>query len=98
MNNVKFAQLISYLSGCTGTIFSSEQIEAIEGSIKNMDDAKFQPATHDQIVIAAGNQVKEMLYAMHQNKKIEAIKACRMLTGFNLKDAKDAIEMAMAPQ
>lgn len=39
--------------------------------------------------------VVEMLYAMAQNHKIEAIKICRTLTGRGLKDAKDLICNAM---
>ena len=98
MDVVKFTQLVSYLSVVTNTYFSSDQIEAIKGTIDQMTNIKFEPATHEQIKEAAGNQVMEMLRAMHDGKKIEAIKACRMLTGYGLKEAKDAIEWAMAPR
>ena len=42
--------------------------------------------------------VERMLRALHENKKIEAIKYCRALTGLGLKEAKDLIEAATSPE
>lgn len=44
--------------------------------------------------IVAPRDVLEMLAAMRDGKKIEAIKYCRTLTGYGLKESKDLIESA----
>lgn len=46
----------------------------------------------------SSRDVIEMMTAMGTCHKIEAIKYCRMLTGYGLKEAKDMVEAAMNPQ
>lgn len=101
MNTIKFAQLVSNITRQHAISFTEDELQdmldTIEAGIKSTEVVVSKP-THDQIVAAAGAEVKLMLESMRTGKKIEAIKACRMLTGYGLKEAKDAIEMAQTPQ
>lgn len=47
--------------------------------------------------IPSSADVVFMLQSMANNKKIEAIKMCRQMTGYGLKESKDLIEAASAP-
>jgi len=98
MDKIKFAQLIAYVARQHAISFTTDELtdmyEIIEAGTKQTE-IKFEPATHDQIAASAGSHVQFMMNAMRDNKKIEATKACRMLTGLGLKEAKDMVELAM---
>ena len=48
--------------------------------------------------IPSSSDVIEMMSGMATGRKIEAIKFCRSLTGYGLKEAKDMVEAVMNPQ
>lgn len=101
MDHIKFAQLVANIAKQHAISFTTDELTDMLATIEAgtaQSETKYEPATHDQIVAEAGRQVQDMLSAMHNYNKIEAIKACRMLTGIGLKEAKDAIEMAMNPR
>src|SRR5262249_28182589 len=57
---------------------------------------KLYEATHSEngfrIDVAT---VEDMLKSMAHNRRIDAIKACRIITGYSLEEAKNLIEQAM---
>lgn len=97
MDAIKFAQLISYISNVAGCTLATESVQSIYGTIENLTKIENAPSTHEQIRTACGHEVATMLIAMRDRKLIDAIKACRMLTGLGLKEAKDMIEEARRP-
>lgn len=58
----------------------NQRLVALEGKV----DAPAQSDTFKML--------DRMLQAMHDERKIEAIKECRALTGYGLKESKDLIE------
>ena len=89
LNNIKFARLISYISSWSKSDLSLHQIECIEECVKDI----INPPTDTTMTTAqVRNEVDTMFSAYAKGQKIEAIKAYRTLTGYGLKESKDAIE------
>jgi ribosomal protein L7/L12 len=85
LDRLAFATLIAFIA-----MKSKHMLEA--GDIKDLDnliDIKMPDVATDQV---NPNRIDEMLAAISDNHKIEAIKAYRSLTGSGLKESKDAIE------
>lgn len=85
MNTVKFAALVSWLTQCraqSDVKFSEYELETLQQYISNLTEPnKF-----------AETEIENLLKAMKNGQKIEAIKAYRALTEMGLKESKDAIE------
>ena len=74
------------------------QLDRIEGMLETLLGTVGHAADHADMYmnrIETRKLVVEMFAAMQTGRKIEAIKAYRMLTGDGLKDSKDAIERIM---
>lgn len=67
----------------------TERREKAESAVADLRNAGPVPSSRD---------VVEMMSAMAQGRKIEAIKYCRALTNYGLKEAKDMVEAAQSPQ
>ena len=80
MEKIKFAQLIAWLARTTGHNFDSYEIREIDGIIAH-------PADRDAVI--------EMIASMASGQFITAIKNYRAITGYGLKESKEAIEAAM---
>lgn len=97
MNHIKFAQMVAEIARQHAISFTTDELAdmfaTIEAGIEK-PKIEFQPATHDQIAKAASIEVATMMRAMADNKLMDAIRACRMLTGLGLKEAKDMVEAA----
>lgn len=91
LDRLKFATLIGYIGYRTQFPFSKYDIAEIDELI-DIDvipvevPGKADPAT-----------VNELMRAIHAGEKIAAIKAYRTLTGYGLKEAKDAVENGWPP-
>jgi ribosomal protein L7/L12 len=84
MDPVKFACLISYLAGVTRHQLSQDEIS----NIYNLG-CDMQLRSQHQCNV---NELYVMMAAMKDGRKIDAIKSHRVLTGFGLKESKDAVE------
>ena len=90
LSRTAFARLISYLSHNAGIEFGEFDIENIDAMITFEEPAKLSdilPAPK-----ASAVDVDSLLAAFHDGNRIEAIKAYRALTGYGLKESKDAVE------
>lgn len=88
MDTLKFAELISYITMlCDGNHAGG----LAEYHIKNIH-TYITPA----IPTAGSINLQPLFAAMESNRKIEAIKAYRTLTGEGLKESKDAVETVMS--
>jgi ribosomal protein L7/L12 len=85
MDRLKFAALISYITALRndGGTLQDYEIERIDNMTK-------LPVGEPVRVPCV--EVDNLLRAIKDNKKIEAIKAYRTLTGAGLKESKDAVE------
>lgn len=96
LSRTAFARLISYLSHNAGVEFAEFDIENIDAMITFEEPAKLSdilPAPK-----ASAVDVDSLLAAFKAGTKIEAIKAYRTLTGYGLKETKDAIESYWVPK
>ena len=84
--NHNFTLLVGRLSANLGRPFVLGEIEALSEYI----DQQYKPATTTTYVNDAS--VNNLLHAIQGQRKIEAIKEYRSLTGIGLKESKDAIE------
>lgn len=84
--NMNDSLLISYVTSLVGRPLEHEDIEVLQEKIKNC----FPPP--QESVGASEAIVCELLDAMQNCRKINAIKAYRAMTGVGLKEAKDAVE------
>lgn len=102
MNMIKFTQLVANITRQHAISFTDDELKWMLDTIKDGTEPTqqpiFQPPSNQQIQAASGQEVMDMMNAMATGKKIEAIKACRSLTGLGLKEAKDMIETAMNPR
>ena len=87
MNTKKFALLISYICSRTGREFSMNEVESIYQQVEAMPDQPMNYLHQGSI-----EQMHLMLEAMQAGRKIDAIEAHKQLTGYGLKESKDAIE------
>lgn len=86
LDRIKFAMLIGYLvRHCEANIRSDDM-----GEIDNMIDINVEPVKTNLVEAA---RVDELLATMCNGKKIEAIKAYRLLTGSTLLESKNTVEV-----
>lgn len=70
-----------------------DRIEAMLTDLTNKAEAALPPSQPGMISVDFVRQTAAgMFKALIDDRKIEAIKACRQLTGMGLKESKDAIE------
>ena len=81
MDKIQFAKLVSFVSAYNGKVFDSVALEQLE-NLTNIIPVR------QSWTIEAVNQ---LLYFISHDKKIDAIKLYRSITGAYLKDAKDAV-------
>lgn len=85
LDKIKFARLVGYISNC-GITLGSPDIEFIDELIDiNVPDPK--PGQADPADVNA-----LMALMAEGTRKIEAIKVHRRLTGYGLKESKEAVE------
>lgn len=58
----------------------------IEAKLDRLNDAKYQ---------TDADQIKRLLVAFKANRRIDAIREIRLMTGLGLKEAKDLLEVCM---
>jgi ribosomal protein L7/L12 len=86
LDKVRFATLISYISRCAGVTFSVSEIVEI-------DDIIDMPIPEPEPVRVSADDINMMMELMSNgNRKIDAIKLHRQMTGYALKESKDAVE------
>ncbi len=88
INTIAFGCLISRISTISGN-------EMFHGTVQDIYDIVQQCIEEPPVplpVAMACSQVDALLLAIQQNRKIEAIKAYRVMTNSGLKEAKDAVE------
>lgn len=93
LNNIKFAELIGYITASAERMLLIPEIKGIEDRIKDIVE---QPSVATMTTIQVRNLVEDMFRAYANGQKIEAVKAYRALTGYGLKESKDAVEGLIA--
>lgn len=87
LDKIKFAKLIHYITECGWNGDVNHVDELIDIDVTPVEvSGKADPALID-----------ELMRAIHNGEKISAIKAYRSMTGFGLKEAKDAVEKYWKP-
>ena len=86
MEKIGFARLLSHLTKLTGHEFDRYEIGQVLNLITESTPVAQAPDA---------NTVRDLLNFLASNRKIEAIKAHRTLTGDGLKESKDAVERIM---
>lgn len=90
MDRIGLARLIAYLCALTRThAFDRYEISQIDSII--MESIQAKHATH----VPNPQDARDLITALANDRKIEAIKAFRCLTGDGLKESKDAVELVM---
>lgn len=84
LDRIKFAHLVAH---CVGNGMNDGEWE-----ISRLDDLTEINVEPVPVPYADATIVNELLKAMKDGRKIEAIKAYRSLTGLGLKESKDAVE------
>lgn len=87
MNIVKFAKLIANLSCRHAIMLSDDDITTIADNVQEIVEAENAGKAKIDLL--------PMFSYMLNGRKIDAIKEHRMLTGFGLKESKDAIDSIM---
>lgn len=95
MNLIRFGRLVNILSHWGMRELSSEEMEELNGLVQ--PDPVTNAAPVERVTVSY-KLVDELLEAMKNKNKIEAIKAYRMLTNEELKESKDAVEKYMEVQ
>lgn len=90
MDKIAFAKLISYISNVSGYTFDKGSLIEIKAIIETKDQEQCFIKTYP-----CKNDVFDLMSGMFLNRKINAIKAYRVLTGEGLKESKDAVEAIM---
>ena len=80
MNHLAFAQIVSWVSAFGSRAMDADDIRSLEEMAKRLGSGMSSDAARD------------LLKAMQDGKKIEAIKAFRTLTNATLIDSKCAVE------
>ena len=91
LSRSSFARLISSISSITQYDFTDYQIKDID-EIVTFEDAPVQEVAPPVAPKASESSVNDLLSAVKAGKKIEAIRAYRVLTGSGVKESKDAVE------
>lgn len=86
LDKIKFAQVVAFIVDAMRTGFDDEAIRTLD----NMIDIDVQPVELPGKANPA--DLGMLMKAIHEGRKIEAIKAYRNMTGCGLKEAKDAVE------
>lgn len=79
---MEFAEMFAYIVSITGYRFGSGEVSYIDQLITEGNPPN-RTLSHN---------IDALLAAMQSNKKIEAIKEYRALTGAGMKESKDAVE------
>ena len=87
-----FARLVSYISTRNSSPMDSFEISDLESMVQ---DCIVPPAPAPYPYNANGSTVADLMTALVNGRKIDAIKAHRTLTGYGLKESKDAVEDVM---
>ena len=90
MNHVKFASLINFITFVAikgNGVMQDSDIEEIEKLVRDLIPVQSTGSVNIDPVL-----LEDMFQSMAMNRKIDAIKACRAMTGLGLKEAKDFIE------
>lgn len=86
LDKIKFAQVVAFIVDTMRTGFNDEAIRSLD----NMIDIEVEP---QHVYNATPADIDMLMHLMAQGtQKIEAIKLYRKLTGFGLKNSKDAVE------
>lgn len=85
MDKLKFAQLICLIVARTGR----------ELTMRDIADLEALKAAEPEHEVCNLVEMNNMLWAMRDGRKIDAIKAHRTLTRMGLKESKEAIELVM---
>lgn len=88
MDKIKFATLISYITFVINRGLNEAEIEDIDSLVK--------PNFNDRLIVNK-ESIDNLLSAMQENKKIDAIRAYHVLTDAGLKESKDAVEKYLPP-
>lgn len=86
LNMFSFARLVSYITKISNVLPSQVEITDIHAMVTNCLPEQSPTSRCDD------SELHNLLSAMQVGKKIEAIKAHRSLTGYGLKESKDAVE------
>lgn len=87
MDKIKFARLVAFVQSC---------VNRVSPVLSDNDIAQLNELTsHPETVPVDSRMVQTMIEAMASGKLIEAIKAHRSLTGFGLRESKEAIDSVM---
>ena len=98
MEKFQFAKLIGFITGkgakieYADIVYIGNTIDECAPKVETIDENLWVRRS------AVSNTVDTLMRGMRDNKKIEAIKACRELTGLGLKEAKDMVEFVMHRQ
>lgn len=91
MDRIKFAQLIGFISRISDTSFATGQLRVIDEIIS--DGIQAQPVPEPEKV--SQDSVRELIEALYSDRKVDAIKAYRNLTGESLLDSKNFVESVL---
>lgn len=89
MNMIKFAELISYLTVVGGHRLDKDQIAGVENRIVDILDVAPISIERPKVDLCP------MFTYMLSERKIDAIREHRAITGMGLKESKDEIERLM---
>jgi ribosomal protein L7/L12 len=84
MDKLQFAELVAWVQHRCQAELEPSDLDRLDRMVNTRGNGTI-----------TGNDVRYMLEAMARGNKIEAIKKHREMTGYGLKESKDAIEAAM---
>ena len=86
LDKIKFSYLIGMIAFIANRNLNPDEIQDIDDAININVEPVEVPGKADPATI------NELMRAIHAGEKIAAIKAYRSVTGYGLKEAKDAVE------
>lgn len=86
LDKIKFSYLIGMIAFIANRNLNPDEIQDIDDAININVEPVEVPGKADPATI------NELMRAIHAGEKIAAIKAYRSMTGYGLKEAKDAVE------
>ena len=95
MTNFEAAHLVSFVTALVGRTLDFYTIEGLLNCIPDDNHFATVPVAPAPMPFGAKTQVEILMGAMASDRKIEAIKAHRALTGYGIKESKDAVERVM---
>lgn len=93
MDRIKFAQLIGFISRISDTSLATGQLQVIDEIIS--DGIQAQPVPEP--VKVPQDSLRELIEALYSDRKVDAIKAYRNLTGESLLNSKNFVESFNQP-